>query len=303
MLGVLAALGLPALPGCRHPDGARHAPPGATPPAVRRPELVSWFGRTPVLDGRIDPGEWSDATEFQGVRDWVPEFSPVTRDADLALRGWIKHDADSLHLAFLVRDDVLYGLDTGRWLPAENARAHGLTPEGFPWFGDEMEILLNATHRWQGDEGVAGDGVSWQMVCNLTKSRLGGVGTGGLLEGEPRTSASAWETYARWIREGAQRAVARPLPEGRGYVIEWSIRFNPCVEIRPGHCYRVEDGTVAVGFNIALGDLDAPEAGRGNFGNFHHEQWWAGARHTRTQKNNFGTLQLMGQERRPSRGR
>lgn len=299
----LAVLGLHALPGCRHPAGpAPAAPAGHRPPAaaVRRPVLDSWLGTTPVLDGRIGPGEWADATEFGGVRDWVPEFSPVTRDRDLALRGWVKHDASALHFAFLVRDDVLYGLDTPRWLPAENPRAHDLTPEGFPWFGDEMEILLDAAHRGQADEEADGDGDSWQMVCNLTKSRLGGLGVGGLLEGEPRTSARAWATYAGWIRDGAQRAVARPLPGGRGYVIEWSIRFDPCVETRPGHFYAVDDGEVPVGLNIAVGDLDQPEAGRGNFGNFHHEQWWSGAPHTRTRKNNLGTLRLMGRQPRPN---
>ena len=31
------------------------------------------------------------------------------------------------------------------------------------------------------------------MVCNLTKSRLGGVGAGGLLEGEPRRSTGSLE--------------------------------------------------------------------------------------------------------------
>ncbi len=44
------------------------------------------------------------------------------------------------------------------------------------------------------------------MVCNLTKSRLGGIGNGGLLEGEPRSSESAWDTYQSWILSGAQQA-------------------------------------------------------------------------------------------------
>ena len=37
----------------------------------------------------------------------------------------------------------------------------------------------------------------------------------------------------------------------------------------------------------------------GNFGNFRHEQWFSGALHTRTQKNNFGTLKLMGRRTKP----
>ena len=76
------------------------------------------------------------------------------------------------------------------------------------------------------------------------------------------------------------------------------MRFNPCVELKPGLFYSPDLGTVNVGLNIAVGDLDTPEKGAGNFGGFHHEQWWAGAPHTRTQKDNFGTLQLMGRQRR-----
>ena len=163
-----------------------------------------------------------------------------------------------------------------------------------------MEILLNASNTWKGEEDVQGDGGSWQMVCNLTKSRLGLVGKGGLLEGEPRTSEQAWSTYQRWILEGAQRAAAKPKANGGGYVIEWAVRFNPCVEIARGTFYSPTLGTKEVGLNIALGDLDTPEKGNGNFVNVHHEQWWAGARHTRTHKNNFGTLRLMGEKRKAS---
>lgn len=260
--------------------------------------MNSWFGSSPVLDGVLGHGEWSDATEFRGVQDWVSEFSPVRDDHDLSLRGWVKHDDQWLYFAFDVTDDRLYGIDTGRWLPKENPQAHELSREGFPWFGDEIEILLNGSNRWRGDESAEGSGASWQMVCNLTKSRLGGLGVGGLLEGEPRSELSAWNTYRNWIETGAQRAVAKPKPDGRGYVIEWAIRFDPCVELSPGRHYSPDNGVVGVGLNLAVGDLDRPEDGAGNFGNFHHEQWWAGAPHTRTQKNNFGTLRLMGRQRK-----
>jgi solute:Na+ symporter, SSS family len=291
--GVLSFVAVLWMTGCVR---ARVAPAGAG--AVRKPVLESFLGTTPVLDGVLAPGEWADATPFTGGREWVAEFSPVTRDADLSLRGWVKHDAERLWLAFEVTDDRLYGIETPRWLPPENPRAHELTREGFPWFGDELEVLINAPGTWRGNESSDGTAASWQMVCNLTKSRLGGVGVGGLLEGEPRSESSAWELYRRWILEGAQSAAARARPDGRGYVVEWSVRFDRCVERSPGRFYAPGQGTVEVGFNIALGDLDDPESGRGNFGNFHHEQWWAGARGTRTQKDNFGTLRLMGLRRR-----
>jgi SSS family solute:Na+ symporter len=279
---------------------------GADKPAaavpMRKPTVSSWFGTIPRIDGVLSPGEWTDAEEIRGVWDWTAEFAPVTSNSDLALRGWVKHDNAWLYFAFEITDDVLYGIDTERWLPKENPKAHELTRDGYPWFGDEMELLLNASNKWKGDEDVSGDGSSWQMVCNLTKSRLEGEGKGGLLEGEPRTNEAAWNQYQRWILRGEQRAVAKAKPGGHGYVIEWAVRFNPCVEIEPGKFYSPSLGIKEVGLNIALGDLDLPEDGKGNFGNFHHEQWWAGAPHTRTHKSNFGTLRLMGSTRRSQNG-
>jgi SSS family solute:Na+ symporter len=247
-------------------------------------------GATPSIDGHLERGEWDDATAFEGTSGWTAQFSPVLSSEDLSLKGWVKHDGRRLYFAFRVTDDVLYGIDTPRWLPPNNAKAHELTREGWPWFGDEMEILMHAGAKWKGNESAAGDGGSWQMVCNLTKSRLGGVGRGGLLEGEPRRSEAAWNRYRRWIESGAMDAAARPLKSGRGYVIEWAVSFNPCLEIAPGRFYSTELGDRAFGLNIAVGDLDEPEKGRGNFGNFHHEDWWAGRKDVRTELREFGTL-------------
>jgi SSS family solute:Na+ symporter len=267
-------------------------------PAARteggKPVLTAWRGAAPVLDGAIGPREYADAEGIRGGRGWTPTFSPTTDEADLSLRGWVKHDGRDLYFAFDVTDDVLYGIDTPRWLPDNNADAHELSPRGWPWFGDEMEILLNArpTGREPDGQNAAGDGSSWQMVCNLTKSRRGGVGAGGLLEGEPRVKPAAWETYRRWIETGAMEAVAKAKPGGRGYVIEWKIRADPCLEVKPGVFWSPALGETRVGLNIAVGDLDEKEKGRGNFGNFHHEDWWSGHPKNRTWLNNFGTLVL-----------
>jgi SSS family solute:Na+ symporter len=243
-----------------------------------------------VLDGKISPGEWDDATQFFGVTDWIPQFTPTTDPQDLSLHGYVKHDGRRLYFAFDVTDDVLYGIDTPRWLPEENARAHELSRRGYPWFGDEMELLINASNRWSGDREAAGNGSSWQMVCNLTKSRKGGVGIGGLLEGEPRSRRKAWRTYQLWILTGAQEAVAKPKPGRKGYIIEWAVSFHPCLEVQPGRFYTVEMGDLPMGLNIALGDLDEKEKGSGNFGHFHHEDWFAGAKDVRTQLRQWGTL-------------
>lgn len=259
--------------------------------------LDAFPGTTPKIDGILSPGEWADATPIRGTIGWTHTFSPTLSREDLNLRGWVKHDGQRLYFAFDVDDDILYGIDTPRWLPKENPKAHEFvngkpSREAFPWFGDEMEILLNPSYQWKGAESVEGNGRSWQMVVNLTKSRLGGIGRGGLLEGEPRRDAKAFDTYSKWIDSGAMTAATSVKSNGRGYVIEWSIAFNPCVEVEPGQFWTPALGDRPVGINIALGDLDTPEAGQGNFGNFHHEDWFAGGPQTRTQLKDFGTLWL-----------
>ena len=94
--------------------------------------LEAYPGKTPVLDGVISPGEWDDATQFSGVADWIPQFSKTTDAKDLALKGWVKHDGKRLYFAFEVTDDVLYGIDTPRWLPKENPKAHEEPRSGKP---------------------------------------------------------------------------------------------------------------------------------------------------------------------------
>ena len=69
--------------------------------------LDAYRGKTPVLDGKISPGEWDDATEFFGVSDWIPQFSPTTDPKDLALHGYVKRDGTRLYFAFDITDDVL----------------------------------------------------------------------------------------------------------------------------------------------------------------------------------------------------
>ncbi len=254
-------------------------------------ELNAYPGKTPKLDGVISTGEYDDATTFDN-RGWVNTFSLTTDPKDLSLKGYVKHDGKRLYFAFDVTDDVLYGIDIPRWIPEENPKTHDLTREGFPWFGDEMELLINATNSWKDNEDSVGNGTAWQMVCNLTKSRKGGIGVGGLLEGEPRSRESAWNTYQKWILSGAQEAVAKKKPAGHGYIIEWAVNFDPCLEVEPGKFYTPAMGERKVGLNIALGDIDEKERGEGNFAHFHHEDWFAGGPKTRTNLRDFGTLWL-----------
>ena len=145
--------------------------------------------------------------------------------------------------------------------------------------------------------------IPWATVhpgrWSATKSRLHGVGVGGLLEGEPRSSRVAWETYQKWILSGAQEAVAKPKPGGKGYVIEWAVSFNPCLEVEPGVFYSTALGDRQMGLNIAIGDLDEKEKGAGNFGNFHHEDWFAGRQGTpKTQLRYFGSLWMRARKKK-----
>lgn len=253
-------------------------------------------GVTPTLDGRIAVGEYSDATEIHGVRDWMAQFSPVDDPADLAARIWIKHDGTHLFVAFDVVDDVVYGHDIPAWLPDENARAHDLTPEGFPWFGDGVELLIGAgiAEGVPDGEGASGNGRSWQMIASTYKSSLGGIGSGGLMEGEPRSEASAWRTYRSWIRNDdmSVSVYTKKNSEGSGYTIEWRVSFDPCLEISPGEFWSPEKGTARMPLNIAISDLDGKGAGIGNRFNFHHENWWSGEKDKRTWLSQWGTMIL-----------
>ena len=65
-------------------------------------------------------GEYDDAVAFSGMKGWMSQFNPTANPKDLSLKGWAKHDGESFYFAFQITDDVLYGIDTERWLPDEN---------------------------------------------------------------------------------------------------------------------------------------------------------------------------------------
>ena len=161
----------------------------------------------------------------------------------------------------------------------------------YRWFDQEDEQKLkDAGISTFGTKYNAGNGTSWQMICNTTKSYLGGIGKGGLMPGENRDNPAAWPNYIRWIEKGDMKAAIRIL--NKGYVIEWQIKSNPCLEVTPGVFWKPELGVVKMGLNIAVQDIDRMETGEGNFGNFNHEDWWAGQKDKRTWLKQWGTLVL-----------
>ncbi len=265
-----------------------YAHAGAWPKEVR-----VYQGSIPQLDGVIAPGEYDDASQLDDFSAWTPQFFEVQSREDLYAKVWLKHDGQALYVAWDVTDDVLYGFDIPRHLPAGNANAHALTREGLPWYGDGVELLVNASYEWtpEANEIAAGTGASFMMVASNHKSQLGGLGVGGLMLGEPRSSDIAMENYERWTRNGDMEAVVRQkdkATEGSGYVIEWRVNADPCLEVRPGQFWSPDMGEVPMGLNITVADLDEE-----SIGGFHHEDWWAGERDARIRLWQFGTMVMV----------
>lgn len=252
--------------------------------AAASPEpLHAFLGTTPTLDGVLAPGEWADATVFGDIATWNAQFQPVVPSSpvDLNITAYVKHDGARLFFALQITDNLLYALDTPPFLPPGNPLANNLTQAGWPWFGDEIEILINApnTYATLADMPTGTPGC-WQLVVNSRKSRLGGVGVGGLLEGEPRSSATAWTNYGEWIYSRAAQAGVTVEPAGaRGAGGSWTTEvafdFNPLIEVAPGAYWNVSWPATTVGLNIALGDTDLETNGDPTFG-LRHEMWWAG---------------------------
>ena len=304
--GMEGVIGVERVIGAKGVNGAEGVNKQQPPRPFPTRSLRASFSRTtPTIDGILEPGEWSDAFNFstadaatgtdqKGPNVWSAEFSNVTDAADSSLVGFVKYDRSSLLFGFNVTDDFLYAVDGERWCPAGNEQCTVLNQTGWPWFGDEMEILLNAAGKLEGDHrqtNVVGNETQWQMVTNLMKSRLGGIGVGGLLEGEPRASDVAWHTYQHWIETGSMRSHALPHKNGKGYVVEWAIDFE-LMQITKGQPYHPSMPDTEMGINIALGDVDTKALGDKRFG-IRHENWFSGGKRNRTHLAQFGSLVMV----------
>lgn len=258
--------------------------------------LHVYKGSVPVVDGIIADGEYDDATVIDGVDNWNDQFMAVQDSNDLSLKCWVKHDGNNLYFAFDINDDVLYGIDTPRWVPDENPeKVHDFTKASFPWFGDGVELLVNASYTWSNEVGTFnhGDARSWQVVCNHTKSLLGGIGKGGLIQGEQRDNPKAWENHEKWIRSGDMKAVTTVKPDKSGYIVEWMISPK-CLQVDKDKeiFWSPDIGIAKMGLNIGIQDLDNRETAPDNWGRFHHEAWWAGEKDYRTEPRQWGTMYI-----------
>lgn len=258
--------------------------------------LHIYRGSTPTIDGTISKGEYDDAILINGVGGWNDQFykTPTQNPDDLSVTVWIKHDGKNLYFAFDITDDILYGIETDRWTPDENPdHVHDMTKAGFPWFGDGVELLINASYTWPKEVGTFnyGDARSWQIVCNHSKSLLDGIGKGGLIQGEQRDSPIAWENHEKWIRSGDMKAVTKVKPDKSGYIVEWMVSPK-CLQVEKDKqvYWSPEMGIVKMGLNIGVQDLDKRDTAPANWGRFHHEPWWAGEKDYRTEPRQWGTM-------------
>lgn len=242
-------------------------------------QLTCWKGSTPVFDGQVGPEEYSDADAFEWNDDWTEAMQlEIESSEDLDFNGWVKHDGEHLYLAFDVRDDVFYGIDTERWVPSRNPDAHviGERQRGWPWFGDMIEIL---TYSRMLDlqvpvSDVTGDGRGVQIIYNLTKSHEGGVGTPGMLPHGPNRTLENWENNQRWIVDDIIDTRTVIHPAQNRYTMELRLRLDGGLEIADGQHWKDGMADTPIGFNLAIGDVDTPD--KSPDGLLHHETWWAG---------------------------
>ena len=256
---------------------------------------IAYRGETPILDGVIGHDEYADADSISGFKDWFSDTHTPSQDAlDFSVKAWVKHDGSNLFFAFDVTDDLLYAFDIDRWAPSNNPTANELTyDKGWSWWGDGVEIMMNSTYKWNGENGCTGDGRSWQVVCSTNKSTLGGMDVPGLMAGEPRNEYS-WAIYESWARNGDMKTAVRfkEASEGKGYIVEWRIKPNPCMQIDASSFVDLSKET-KVGINIEIVDLDEKEKGEGNWSNMHHIDYWARVKpHGKTALKSFATLLL-----------
>ncbi|MDA0349173.1 MAG: hypothetical protein O3C43_17845 [Verrucomicrobia bacterium] len=247
--------------------------------AVLSKSMVCWKGVTPDFDGRVDAEEYRDASHLVWDETWIEAMpQEIESPEDLDFDIWVKHDGEYLYLAFDIRDNLFYGIETERWLPAQDPNAHriGERERGRPWFGDMIEILLYT--RLMDLQlpvfDVTGDGRGIQIIYNLTKSLEGGVGVPGMLPHGPNTTIENFENNKRWILEDIIETQTVRHDEENRYTVEVRIRLNGGIEIGDGVYWSDNNPDTPIGFNLSIGDVDGVE--KSPDGLLHHETWWAG---------------------------
>lgn len=243
--------------------------------------MTCWRGNTPHFDGRIELGEYEDASSFAWTPQWVEAMrEEISTKEDLYFQGWIKHDGKHLYLALDIQDDVFYGIETERWLPDSDPHAHviGSRTKGRPWFGDMVEFLIygRMIDIAQPISDVTGDGRGVQIIYNLTKSHRGGIGDPGMLPHGPNRTVENWTNNRRWVEEDIIETRTVIYPDENRYTLELRLRLQGGVEIAEDVYWSLDQPDAVVGFNLSIGDVDDERHSPG--GLLRHETWWAGKR-------------------------
>ena len=242
------------------------------------------MGKAPALDGVAAPGEWDDALVLRRANDPWPhdtmsQRTNVTYDAaDLGCAVRMKHDGSHLYVLCEISDDLLYNLDTDEWAPAPGEPRKGRTPEpprqkpywkspegkeDWGYWGDCFEIGICAnTNGGYRSFPVTGPADTnrfaecWKVQGNISYGR---IMAGSLLQ--------------KWVDDGAMKCAMKHEAK-KGYVLEWSIAFNPCFAVGDGQYY--EPGkSPAMGMQLFLLDADTPESAAASLNKLiHHQGVW-----------------------------
>jgi hypothetical protein len=219
----------------------RSALPPGTPGGPPRIDAPFQAG-SPVADGRIEPGEYSDGegVSFDFARDPNPggsylmvaeELAPqrIKDPSDLSVQMHTVHTATALFLAFRVRDQSVR---------ATPAAAHA------PWLNDCIEVYLD------GDR-VANDHTPVMIGGNREGFRVGADALGNHFPMPPEVGDSRWKA-------GASRT-------GDGYVIEFEIPLD-LIDTQDGPGFQPATTGSVLRMNMSILDYDDPASQRASYG-------------------------------------
>jgi hypothetical protein len=215
-------------------------PPGTLggPPRIDAP----FQARSPVMDGRIEPGEYGDGAgfSFDFARDPNPggSYLMVSEDlapqrikdpSDLSVQMHAAHTATALFLAFRVRDQSV------RAIPAA---AH------MPWQNDSIEVYLD------GDR-VANDSTPAMPGGNREGFRVGADALGNHFPMPAEVGDARWKV-------GASRTDDE-------YVIEFEVPLD-LIDIQDGPGFRPAATGSELRMNMSILDYDDSASERASYG-------------------------------------
>ncbi len=258
------------------------------------------YASAPTIDGVEEEGEWDDALILRDFgAPWAADMMSRGRDVvydrndlDVAIR--VKHDGRTLYMLAIVRDDRIYAIDTPEWQPPagrDREPPYWKTAPGtrgmfggahWGWWGDCVEIAIVANMDADipmlptcGAHDPLNPGHAWKIQGNMSYARL-----------------MTDEHLAGWVRDGHIRWQGRLTQAPRGYVQEWAIDLDPCLDTGEGP-YRPGE-SAPMGFQLLVMDLDEKEDGDG-WSNIRHQAVWSypSGRGDKRLRENWGRLILL----------